>query len=628
MARRDVQPALAAGVVQVDDRGQIRFSHPLLASVASSALLLNERSRLHRRLAELTDDVEERAGHLVAAGAAANDLDTLDAGAHRAWLRGAPETAAELAERALAIVPPERVGELPARQLRAAQYHFDAGDGGRARELLEVVATAVPPGPARAEVLWRIGRVRWHVDSTHAAITVFRDALAEAGDPHIRAALNRDLALALINTGQVPQAADHARVAINLAEQVADPILLNQARAPLALVEFFSGNGVQADLVAGTRDDLPADDLPVGLRPNVLVGGILKWSDQFESARARLEAEYRRAVARGAEHELPGLLWSMSELECWTGHWKVAARYAEAGVEAATLSGSQAGRALAFYARTLIRVCQGRVEAARQDAEAALKAAQASDLQPVAAWTRGALGFLELSLGNAAAAHTWLAPLVEVVAAMGVREPGAVRFLPDELEALVAMGEYERAERLLIPFEERARALGRVWAMATGARCRGLLLAATHDLDAALHALDAAVREHARLTMPLELGRTLLVKGQLHRRRREKRLAKETLEEAILLFDSLGARLWAEHARIELGRIGLRPPSPNELSATEEQVARLAAAGLTNREIADRLFLSTRSVDGVVARVYNKLGIRTRAQLGSLMAARGVNKDP
>jgi len=312
----------------------------------------------------------------------------------------------------------------------------------------------------------------------------------------------------------------------------------------------------------------------------------------------------------------------MSELECWTGQWELAARYAEAGVEAATLNNSQPGLALTLYARTLIHACRGEADAARVDAQAGLAAADASGMLPVTTWIRAALGFLELSLGNLAGAYASFAPVLEAVPAMGVREPGAVRFLPDYLETIIELGRLAEAERMLAPFEEGARSLNRVWALATGARCRGLLLAAVGRSDSAADTLNEARGHHSHLEMPLELGRTLLTIGRLHRRRKEKRLAKETLEEALAIFDDLGARLWADRVRTELGRVGLRPPSGSALSATEELAAQLVAQGLTNRQIAERLFLSTRSVDGVIARVYEKLGVRSRVQLVGR-----VNKD-
>jgi DNA-binding NarL/FixJ family response regulator len=123
------------------------------------------------------------------------------------------------------------------------------------------------------------------------------------------------------------------------------------------------------------------------------------------------------------------------------------------------------------------------------------------------------------------------------------------------------------------------------------------------------------------LPIPFERGRTLLAKGQLHRRRKEKRLADETLHTALAIFDDLGAATWSDRARQELGRVGRRPHASTELTETERQVADLAARGLTNRQIAERAFLAPKTVGNVLERVYVKLGIHSRAELGARMAS-------
>jgi DNA-binding CsgD family transcriptional regulator len=117
--------------------------------------------------------------------------------------------------------------------------------------------------------------------------------------------------------------------------------------------------------------------------------------------------------------------------------------------------------------------------------------------------------------------------------------------------------------------------------------------------------------------MPFELGRTLLVQGQLRRRAKQKRAARESLQEARLVFERLGAPLWTERAAAELARIGLRPPAPLGLTPTEKRVAELAAAGRTNREIAQAMFLSVHTVEDNLRRVYGKLGIRSRTELAA-----------
>jgi DNA-binding NarL/FixJ family response regulator len=120
--------------------------------------------------------------------------------------------------------------------------------------------------------------------------------------------------------------------------------------------------------------------------------------------------------------------------------------------------------------------------------------------------------------------------------------------------------------------------------------------------------------------MPLELARTLLVRGVLERRVRRRGLAKQSFERALEIFERVGARLWADRTRQELARLGLRRSSPGELTANERRVAELAAQGMTNRQVAAELFLSPKTVEANLSRVYRKLGIRSRAELGARVA--------
>ena len=151
------------------------------------------------------------------------------------------------------------------------------------------------------------------------------------------------------------------------------------------------------------------------------------------------------------------------------------------------------------------------------------------------------------------------------------------------------------------------------------ARGRGLVQAARGDSDGALDSLDRALVAHERLPMPFERARTLLALGQVHRRRKEKRLADERLREALEIFEALGAPLWADRATAELARVGLRPRASQDLTETERRVAELAATGLTSRQIAEQAFLAPKTVGNVLGRVYEKLGIHSRAELGALM---------
>src|SRR4030095_17148974 len=131
---------------------------------------------------------------------------------------------------------------------------------------------------------------------------------------------------------------------------------------------------------------------------------------------------------------------------------------------------------------------------------------------------------------------------------MGVREPAYFRVVPDEVEALVALGRLDEAEALLAPFEEAGGSSDRAWRVATGARCRALVLAARGDLTGASAAADEAVRVHDHLPLPFELGRTLLVRGTVERRAKRKREARDTLTKALEIFAGRGAAVWGgEH---------------------------------------------------------------------------------
>ncbi len=129
--------------------------------------------------------------------------------------------------------------------------------------------------------------------------------------------------------------------------------------------------------------------------------------------------------------------------------------------------------------------------------------------------------------------------------------------------------------------------------------------------------LEIAVREHERLPQPFERARTLSALGMVQRRAKRKRPARDSLQEAVRLFDLLGASLWAARVRAEVGRIGGRATSAFALTPTEEQVASLAADGRTNREVAAALFMSVKTVETNLTRIYRKLGVTSRRELAA-----------
>jgi DNA-binding CsgD family transcriptional regulator len=236
-------------------------------------------------------------------------------------------------------------------------------------------------------------------------------------------------------------------------------------------------------------------------------------------------------------------------------------------------------------------------------------------------WPIATLGFLEVSLGAYEAALTTLGPLLRRDQSVpGIGELVASGFVPDAAEALIRTGQLDQAETLVDGFHLYGRRLDRAWTLAVAGRCRAMLLAARGDLDAALRVVEQAMVDHERLSMPFEHARTQLLHGQLQRRSRQKDTAAATLHKALRVFDDLGAPLWAARARAELERVNVSPSRTARLTPSEQRVAELAASGMTNREAAAVLFISPKTVEANLARVYRKLGIRSRAELGQRMA--------
>jgi DNA-binding CsgD family transcriptional regulator len=232
--------------------------------------------------------------------------------------------------------------------------------------------------------------------------------------------------------------------------------------------------------------------------------------------------------------------------------------------------------------------------------------------------SRLGLAVLAITEGNPGEALAILEPVIPIVEALGVYEWPIAWAVPEAIEALVADNQLDRAARLTDALSDWGRRFDRPWASALSGRGRAMVEAAQGHLPLAQAAAEQAVVDHERLPMPFELGRTLLVLGQIQRRRGERLAARATLRQSRAIFESLPAPLWAARTRAEERRIGIRR-TPMELTENERLVAQLAAGGLTNRDIAARLFLSRRTVEANLARAYRKLGIHSRAELGATM---------
>jgi ATP/maltotriose-dependent transcriptional regulator MalT len=602
--------------------GDVSFVHPLFASAVYASAEAEKRQQLHRRLAGRLVDPEERARHLALAAPRADQgiAATLEAAAARARARGALDAAAELLELAVRLTPRRLAERRRFRSLAAAEYHFHAGDLAHARALVEEVLDDAPAGPARGHALRLLGEIRYHEDSFAEAIPLFSEALDELGDDVTAVGLRLNLAYARTSLGDLAGAVPDAHAALEQASRLNDDGLHAVTLAACAIVDLLVGRRADWERVeqALALEDPDRQSL-MQMRPSLIAGVVLAYSDQLARARQLLSALRERTIERGEESDLPFLAAVLAMVERLRGDLRAAAGFAEEGYEIACQLGSKTMQTFTLAERCLARTIAGEVDGARQDAGEARRLAGETAYVFGDLWTSAALGFLETSLENAAAAGEALEPLAAGVELRGFCDPVIAFFLPDQIEALVALGKLERAARLTDLLEQHGRRQDRALALATAARCQSLLLAARGELQPAVAAIERALEAHAQLEMPLELGRTLLVKGRLERRARGKRAARDSFERALALFVQVGAPLWAERGRLELDRTHRRRTPPGELTPSEQRIAELAASGLTNRAIAERAFVSAKTVEANLARVYRKLGIHSRAELGRAM---------
>lgn len=610
-------------VVLTNDR--VFFAHPLFASAVYTSASAQQRRQLHKRLGSTLADSEERARHLALAaeGPGEQIAIELDAAANEARTRGAPESAAELMELAASLTLPDHRERRRSRLVAAAQNYFHAGHLARARSLAEQALAESQKGPARGYALRVLGEIRYHEDSFAEAIPLFEEALQELGDQSAQVDLHVNLAYAHVSLGNMPAAAPHAQAAVELARTAGDDALYAVALAVSAIVDFYLGQPLDRERIElALANEDPDRQIVMPMRPSLIAGILLHLSDEHERAGAIWAGLRQRTIERGEESDLPLVSMHLSMVERQRGNVTAALSFANEGYEIGRTLGSHTSQVLTLAERCFGRAVTGDVRGAREDAEEAQMLLRTAPFLLGDIRVRWALGFLEMSLGNAGAVSELLAPLAAAVEFRGAFDPLIATILPDGLEALVALGQLERAEVLAGMLQTYGRENGRASVVAAALRCHALVLAARGDLAGALAAAELALANNQRVELPLELGRTLLAKGQIERRAKHKGAARESLGRAVEVFDRVGARIWSEKARAELARTGARHSAPGGLTPTELRVAELAAQGLTMKRIAETLFMSPKTVESNLARIYQKLGIGSRAELGRVMAER------
>ncbi|MGO8875564.1 MAG: AAA family ATPase [Acidimicrobiales bacterium] len=613
-------PAEAAGVVEIDDLGFVRFTHPLLIAAVLESASSAEQREVHRSLAARVTDPIERARHLGLGAVGPNEAvaATLDGAAETAASRGALSEAGELARRALQLTLPADSERAARRSLLLARHLGDTGQNpGEARSILETALSRCSDHELRAELLLSMAMVCGSEGDAGTGYAHLMTALELTVDAALIGRIHHEAAW--LSESDPQRALAHCEAATAVLEGVGTRALYSTALLYGAYLRLTTGRG--ADEEAAERGRLLQEDgdfhdlSPVPLHWPA-------WHDDFALSRSRLEAALARIRLVGDEKSVPSILSHLCEIETWTGDWSRAAMWAAEATEVAARSEPGGLWQIAVYANAYLDVHLGELDRAREAAASML--ARRGDSGPPLRELRGRmlLGFAAMSSGDSEEAVSQFGRADAALEAAGYREPVRYRFHADQTEAVIAVGDLDAASALLSRFEARAAVFPRPWILATAARCRGLLLSAGGDLEGAALAMDEALRQHERLEMPFERARTLLAQGQLLRRRKQRRAARTALSEALAVLERLGSPLWVARAHGELARVPVRRAGA-ELTATEEEVGRLAASGMTNRQIAERAFLSTKTVEHNLARVYLKLQIHSRAELGRVFSGEG-----
>ncbi len=459
--------------------------------------------------------------------------------------------------------------------------------------------------------------MRWIQGEAEAGRELMIQALGEAETSGLRARIHVRIAS---GADDADLTVEHGEAALKLLDPQHDPQLYSYALHAVALFKLYAGRGADhAAIETGMQLQHEAFGWDVSPVPAFWARNF----DDFATARQRFEELIRSFREHGDEAQVCAALAHLAGVECMTGHMDRARGLVAEALDLAGQTEQDAYRDMALCAKGQVYAQAGDPGALAEAQAAAGELLGHLEIHPdhvLEGMARTVLGQAALTAGDLAGADRELSRAEEIQELVHNREPANQRFQADHVEALIGLGEIDRAELLVQRLEARAIALPRPWILAVSARCRGLLNAAAGGLDAALADYQRALDAHENLDMPAELGRTLLALGRLHRRRNQRQQAQECLERAVAVLGSAGALGWAAVARDELGRAAGRRGRPDQLTATERTICDLAVAGLRNHEIAAQLFLSTKTVEANLSRGYRKLGVRSRTELAAAMA--------
>jgi DNA-binding CsgD family transcriptional regulator len=622
-----LEPAERGRIVTVGD-GKVAFQHPLLRSTAYHGASLASRCAAHRALADayalLPGDraADARAWHLAAATLVPDDdvAYALHDMGSRARVRGAYVEAARAFERAAELT---RDAEPRVRRLtQAAKCWQLVGRVGRAGRLLADAPDAVTDPVARAEVQHLRGYVRMWQEAPVGVTPLLRreaEAVAEL-DPDRAARMLADAAVPAFMLGDVGTALDLAERA-QLVGRNGGTTTRRVTDVMLAVCRATHGDRHGArDLLEPVHRWLESQSTLRRAQEIIFTAMTAMWLEDLDRADAlleRLTSECRQHSALGV---LPYPLALRSGVDLRLGRWQQGVARAAESVQLAEETHQANAYSLFFLGH--LYAARGDHGEADEHLSRAEHLADRYRIGSMPLYTAAARGLLELGDGDIDAAAARLTRLRHDMHRMGVADVMLVQPAGDLAEALVRSGRTEDAARVIDEELQPAARDGSLRAAWTRERIRGL----SDGTLAAVANFDAALELHKHLPWPFERARTLLCYGEVLRRNRRRTAARTRLRGALDLFTQLGAVTWAERARAELAATGEHITShvvgdDVKLTPQELQVALVVSEGATNAEAAASLFLSAKTVEYHLSKIYRKAGLSSRDELAALMAA-------
>ncbi|KKD03880.1 helix-turn-helix transcriptional regulator [Streptomyces sp. WM6386] len=628
-AEAETAQAAALGLLATEPEGPaVRFAHPLISAALYAEAPAHERRAAHAALSEAASDPIERARHLALAttGTDPRTANSLAEAAALARDRGAPSVAASLGLLAARHTPPDGTPDPDARRLQAAEDAITAGELDLARDIARDVLTraTVPADRVRAWIIVidTAGHAMTEVDS------VFPQALADAGeDPKLLALIHYQLTWrALLVDGDFDQAREEAAHSAALAAQAADRYNELMALAFQAQIETLMGH---PDAPATIKRALKEPQDPrVACHHNGAGYSRFRWlimSDQLSEARTTVTALLREVQRRGSVESEVHFLRGVAETELRSGHCGRALDLARESLMLARDTGI--GEVASAVLTSLCEASGGDVERALELAREAVEHAERDGDQMYVSRGLAALGYAQLVAGDAEGTVRSLRRVRELEHGLGITDPARGRWQGDLAEALVRIGELREAQDVVDVTREQALRLGRESVLAVLDRAESLVRAARGEHEAALARLTSVQDRLAKLGYGLEEARTAFAVVQL----RTGLPRPASYDEAARLFRRCRALPWLRQVDAATAQPVVAPeqsaPVPTAdaldgLASMERQVAALVMEGATNREIAARLFISVKTVEATLTRVYRKLGIRSRVDIVRLAAGR------